>query len=72
MKTAIVTRANQKIENVRKVYKSRSGFTYDTNETEVRALLGILLFLGVNKVPMRMQQVFGPKMVLKCQFALQR
>ena len=49
MITGIVTCTNQKIENVRKVYKSRSGFTYDTNETEVRALLEILLFLGVKK-----------------------
>jgi len=27
--------------------KRRTGLTYDTNETEVRDLIGILLFLGV-------------------------
>ena len=50
MITENVSCTNQKIENVKKVYKSRIGFTYDTNETEVRALLGILLFLGVEKI----------------------
>ena len=46
MITKIVTCTNQENENVRKVYKSRSGFVYDTNETEVRACLRILLFLA--------------------------
>ena len=41
MISEIVTWINKKIEDVRKVYKSRTGFTYDTNETEVRALIGI-------------------------------
>ena len=49
MITEIVTCSNQKIDNVRKVYKSRRGFSYDINETKVRALVGILLFLGVKK-----------------------
>ena len=68
----IVTCTNQNIENVRTVYYSRSGFRGYTNKTEVRALLGILLFLSVKKVSKRMRQVFGPKMVLESQFALQR
>ena len=33
----------------RKACTIRSGFTYDKNETEVRGLLGDLLFLGVTK-----------------------
>ena len=45
----IATWTNQKIEKVRKAYTIRSGFTYDTNETEVRGLIGVLLFLGVTK-----------------------
>ena len=45
----IVTWTNQKIENVRKAYTIRSGFTYNTDATEVRGLIGISLFLGVTK-----------------------
>jgi len=42
MVTEIVTWINQKIE--KEFIKSRSRFTYDTNETEVRAFVEILLF----------------------------
>ena len=49
MVSEIATWTNQKIEKVRKAYTIRSGFTYDTNETEVRDLIGVLLFLGVTK-----------------------
>ena len=45
----IVTWTNQKIKNVRKAYTIKSRFTYDTNETEVRVLIEILLFLSVTK-----------------------
>ena len=44
-----VTWTNQKIENVREAYTHRPGFTYDTNETEIRALIGVLLVLVVTK-----------------------
>ena len=44
-----VTWTNQKTEMVRKAYTIRSGFTYDTNQTEVRCRIGVLLFLGVTK-----------------------
>ena len=49
MVSEIATWTNQKIKKVRKAYTIRSGFTYDTNETEVRGLIGVLLFLGVTK-----------------------
>ena len=49
MVSKIATWTNQKIEKVRKAYTIRFGFTYDTNETEVRGLIGVLLFLGVTK-----------------------
>ena len=45
----IVTWTNQKIEVVRKDFIIRSGYTYGINETEVRGLIGVLLFLGVTK-----------------------
>jgi hypothetical protein len=41
---------NQKIENVKKKsYKSKPGYLYNTSVTEIRAYIGILLFLGVAK-----------------------
>ena len=49
MVSKIATWTNQKIEKVRKGYPIRSGFTYDTNKTEVRGLIRVLLFLGVTK-----------------------
>ena len=49
MLSEIVTWTNQKIERVRKAYTIKSEFTYDTNATAVRGLIGILLFLGVTK-----------------------
>ena len=49
MVSEIATWTNQKIQKVRKTYTIRSGFTYDTNETEVRGLIEVLLFLGVTK-----------------------
>ena len=47
--SANVTWTNQKIGKVRKAYTIRSGFTYDTDATEVGGLIGILLPLGVTK-----------------------
>ena len=41
----IVSWTNQKIENV----KSKPGFLYNTSVTEIRAPIGILLFLGATK-----------------------
>ena len=52
-------------------YISRSGFTYDTNETKVCAPTEILPFLCVKNVPNRVQ-VFGPMMKIENQYALQR
>ena len=49
MLSEIVTWINRKIEKVRKAYTIRSGFTCDTDATEVRGLIRILLFLGVTK-----------------------
>jgi len=49
MITEIVTWTNQKIENVKTSYKSNPGFPYNTCVTEIRALIGILLFLGATK-----------------------
>ena len=49
MLSEIVTRTNQKIEKAREAYTIRSGFTYNTDATEVRGLIGVLLFLGVTK-----------------------
>ena len=49
MITEIVTWSNQKIENVKTSYTSKPGFLYDTSVTEIRALIGILLFLGATK-----------------------
>jgi len=47
--TEIVTWTNQKIENVKTTYTSKPGFLYNTSVTEIRALIGILLFLGATK-----------------------
>jgi len=47
MITEIVTWTDQKIENVKTSYTSKPGFLYNTNVTEIRALIGFLLFLGV-------------------------
>jgi len=49
MITEIVTWTNQKIKNVKTSYTSKPGFLYNTSETEIRALIGILLFLGATK-----------------------
>ena len=49
MLSKFVIWTNQKIEMVRKAYTIRSGFTYGTNETEVRGPIGVLLFLGITK-----------------------
>jgi hypothetical protein len=45
----IVTMTNQKIENVKTSYTSKPGFLYNTSVTGIRALVGILLFLGATK-----------------------
>ena len=46
----IITRwTNQKIILVREKFNSRQGFAYDTSESELRAFIGILLFLGGTK-----------------------
>ena len=44
--TEIVTWTNQKTGNVKTSYTSKPGFLYNTSVTEIRALIGILLFLG--------------------------
>jgi len=44
--TEIVTWTNQKIENLKTSYTSKPGFLYNTSVTEIRALMGIMLFLG--------------------------
>ena len=49
MITEIVTWTNQKIENVNTNYTIKPGFLYNTSVTEIRALIGILLFLGAKK-----------------------
>ena len=51
MITEIVTWTNQKIENVKTSYMSKPvcTFLYNTSVTEIRALIGILLFLGATK-----------------------
>ena len=49
MITEIVTSTNQKIENVKTSYTSKLGFLYNTSVTEIRALIGILLFLGARR-----------------------
>ena len=49
MITEIVTWTNQKIENVKTSYARKTGFLYNTSMTEIRALIGILLFLGSTK-----------------------
>jgi len=47
--TEIVTWTKQKIENVKTSYTSKAGFLCNTSVTEIRALIGILLFLGATK-----------------------
>ena len=47
--TKIVTWTNQKIVNLKTYYISKAGFLYNTSVTEIRALIGILLFLGATK-----------------------
>jgi len=49
MITEIVTWTNQKIENVKTNYTIKPGFLHNTSVTEIRALIGILLFLGATK-----------------------
>jgi len=49
MITVIVTWTNQKIENLKPSYTSKPGFLYNTSVTEIRALIGILLFFGATK-----------------------
>jgi len=49
MITEIVTWTNQKMEIVKTSYTSKPGFLYNTSVTEIRALIGILLFLGATK-----------------------
>jgi len=49
MKTEIVTWTNQKIENVKTSHTSKPGFLYNTTVTEIRALIGILMFLDATK-----------------------
>ena len=49
MITEIATWTNQKIENVKTSYTSKPGFLYNTSVIEIRALIGILLFLGATK-----------------------
>jgi len=49
MITEIVTMTNQTIENVKTSYTSKPGFLYNTSMTGIRALIGILLFLGATK-----------------------
>ena len=44
-----MTWTNQKIENVKTNYTIKPGFLYNTSVTEIRALIGILLFLGATK-----------------------
>ena len=44
-----MTWTNQKIENVKTNYTIKHGFLYNTSVTEIRALIGILLFLGATK-----------------------
>jgi hypothetical protein len=65
MITEIVTWTNQKIEN----YTIKHGFLYNTSVTEIRALIGILLFLGATKSSKKVLQAFGRKMVMASQFA---
>ena len=48
--TEIVTWTNQKIENVKTSYTSKPGYLYNTSMTEIRALIGILLFLDATKI----------------------
>lgn len=47
--SVIMKRTNQKIEIVRSKYKGKCRFTYNTNEEELKAILGVLLFLIVTK-----------------------
>ena len=51
MITEIVTWTNQKIENVKTRYTSKPGFLYNKSVSDIRALIGILLFLGATKAP---------------------
>jgi hypothetical protein len=50
MITEIVTWTNQKIENMKINYTIKPGFLYNTSVTEIRALIGVLLFLGATKI----------------------
>ena len=69
MITEIVTWTNQKIENMKISYTSNPGFLYNTSMTEIRTLIGILLFLDATRAPKKVLQAFGRKMVLASQFA---
>jgi len=47
--TEIVTWTDQKMENVKTSYTNKPGYLYNTTVTEIRTLIGILLFLGATK-----------------------
>ena len=49
MITEIVTWTNQKIQKVKSNFTIKPGILYNTSVTEIRALIGILLFLGATK-----------------------
>ena len=61
MITEIVTWTNQKIENVKTNYTIKPGFLYNTSVTEIRALIGILLFLGATKSSKKCTASIWPK-----------
>ena len=67
--TKFVIWTNQTIENVKTSYTRKPGFLYNTSMTEIRELIGILLFLGATKCSKKVLQAFGRKMVLASQFA---
>jgi hypothetical protein len=50
MITEIVTWTNQKIEKVKINYIIKTGFLYNTTLREIRALIGMLLFLGATNI----------------------
>ena len=47
---SIITRwTNQKISQVKEKFATRQGFTYETKDEEIKALIGILILLGATK-----------------------
>ena len=47
---SVITRwTNQKISQVKEKFATRQGFTYETKDEEIKALLGILILLGATK-----------------------